>query len=68
MSTTVETVPELSGKTIAEAIISTNDAGDQELVIRCTDGTEFTVGAWQTEGYPVQMAVTPRGNKAKLKT
>lgn len=58
--TTVELVEEMTGKTISEAAISTTENGDKELIIRCTDGSSFTVGAYQQEGYPVEMLVTQR--------
>lgn len=58
------TTPNLVGKVIAEAVLATTKNGDQELVIRCVDGSSFTVGAWQDEGYPVQIEVTPNESPA----
>ena len=54
------TVPHdaLAGKVVLGAdVIPNKDTGDAEFVLRFTDGTTAIVGAWQTEGYPIEMSV-----------
>lgn len=62
-----EPVPELVGKTITEAHIVTDSAGNEDVVIRCSDGTVFIVTAWQEEGYPLYMGVSEKINRDVLK-
>lgn len=46
----------LAGKTVKWAgIVIKQPSGDAEFVMRFTDNTSCTVGAWQSEGYPVEM-------------
>lgn len=47
----------LMGKTIKWAGILVDQAtGDAEFVMQFTDGPSVSVGAWQREGYPVEMS------------
>lgn len=62
-----EPIPALAGKTIAEASIVTDEGGNQDVYLRCSDGTVFSVSAWQEEGYPVQMCVSEESNRDVLK-
>lgn len=48
----------LVGKTVKWAGIVINQlSGDAEFIMRFTDNTSCTLGAWQTEGYPVEMGL-----------
>lgn len=46
----------LVGKTVKWAgIVIRQPSGDAQFVIHFTDSTSCTLGAWQNEGYPVEM-------------
>lgn len=48
----------LIGKAIEWAGVVTNQTtGDAEFVMRFTDGSVCTIGAWQREGFPIEMSV-----------
>ena len=50
-------VKSLHGKTIEWAgIVASPDTQNHTFVIRCTDGSQCIVRAWQNEGFPVEMS------------
>lgn len=54
----INEVGTLNGKAIEWAGVVANEAtGDAEFVMHFTDGCTCTVGAWQREGYPIEMVV-----------
>lgn len=57
----------LVGKTVKWAGIVINQvSSDAEFVMRFTDSTSCTLGAWQTEGCPVEMSVEITSGQAAL--
>lgn len=53
-------IPELANKTIAWAgIAPDDDTGDDQFVIRLTDGSAWVVAALQKDGDAVEMSIEP---------
>lgn len=53
-------IPEIAGKTIEWAgIAPDDDTGDDQFVIRLTDGSTWVVAALQKDGDAVEMSAEP---------
>lgn len=61
---TIDEAAFLNGKAIEWAGVVANEAtGDAEFVMRFTDGSACTIGAWQREGSPIEMVVSEVSSK-----
>lgn len=59
-----QNIPEIAGKAIEWAgIAPDDDTGDDQFVIRFTDGSTWVVEALQKDGDALEMSVAPLGEE-----